>query len=137
MTSEVLSKSDKEIFRELSASKSDANEPSTKKSKHEHIPDQVPDKFGGNQPSSPAADFDESTQVKETFKRNMACTDEPTPVVDYEERMTSETLSESNIEIVQEISASKSNANEPPTKKSMILFLKKVLRLTLLIRQGF
>ena len=118
MTTEALSESDIEIFQEIFASKSDANEPPTKKPKHEHIPDQVPDKFSGNHPSSSTADLEESTQVKGTFVRSMACTDDPTHVVDYEERMTSEALSESNIEIIQEIFASKSDTNEPSTKKS-------------------
>ena len=62
-------------------------------------------------------DSEESTQAKGTSVRNMACTDEPTHVVNYEECMTSKVLSEANIEIIQEISASKSDTNEPPTKK--------------------
>ena len=63
---------------------------------HEHIPDQVPDKCSGNYPSSSTADLEESTQVKGTFVRKLAYIDEPTPVVDYEENMTSEALSESD-----------------------------------------
>ena len=80
---------------------------------HEHIPDQ----FSENYPSSSTADLEESTQGKGTVVGNMVCTDEPTPVVDYEESMNSEALSESDIEIFQEISASKSDTNEPPIKK--------------------